>query len=69
MAKLGRLDNSKELISPETVHRIKNANLYSFFFATLAPSQLNNLLQHYLRDLNLLGYTFNQAKKLIGGWE
>ena len=69
MAKLGRLDNSKELVSPETVHRIKNANLYGYFFATLAPSQLTDLVQHYFSDLNLLGYTFNQAKNLIGGWD
>jgi len=69
MAKLGRLDNSKELVSPETVHRIKNANLYGYFFATLAPSQLTDLVQHYFSDLKLLGYTFNQAKNLIGGWD
>ena len=69
MAKMGRLDNSKELVSPETVHRNKNSKLYGYFFETLDPSELKNLVQHYSSDFTLLGYTFNLAKNLIGGWD
>ena len=44
IAKLGRHDNTKELISPETITKNKNAAFYRNYFNLLDEKQLINLV-------------------------
>jgi len=69
IAKLGRLDNTKELVSPETVAKNKNVNLYRYYFNTLNEELLNKLVAYYNLDSSLFNYTFDLAKRAIGGWD
>ena len=69
IARLGRLDNTKELVSPETVAKNKNVNLYRYYFNTLNEELLNKLVSYYKIDSSLFNYSFDQAKRAIGGWD
>ena len=69
IAKLGRLDNTKELVSPETVAKNKNVNLYRYYFNTLNEELLNKLVSYYKLDSSLFNYSFDLAKRAIGGWD
>ena len=69
IAKLGRLDNTKELISPETVSKNKNVNLYRYYFNTLNEELLKKLVSYYQTDAELFNYSFDLNRRAIGGWE
>lgn len=69
IAKLNRLDNTKELVSPETISKNKNINLYRYYFNTLNFDLLKKLVTFYETDSKLLNYVFDYTKRAIGGWD
>ena len=69
MAILNRPDNTKELISQETISKNKNAELFKFYFNLLSPEALETLNRIHLDDLDIFNYSFDPIKKLIGGWD
>lgn len=69
IAKLNRLDNTKELVSQETISKNKNVNLYRFYFNTLNSDLLKKLVSFYEDDSSLLNYAFDYTKRAIGGWD
>jgi len=69
IAKLNRLDNTKELVSPETILKNKNINLYRYYFNTLNFDLLKKLVTFYETDSTLLNYVFDYTKRAIGGWD
>ena len=69
IARLNRLDNTKELVSQETISKNKNVNLYRFYFNTLNSDLLKKLVNFYEDDSSLLNYAFDYAKRAIGGWD
>jgi hypothetical protein len=69
MAKLNRHDNTKELISQETITKNKNSGFYKNYFNTLSKSELEELVYLYQEDLELFNYSFDFKSKNIGGWD
>lgn len=69
MAILNRPDNTKELISQETISKNKNGELFKFYFNLLSPEALETLNRIHLDDLDIFNYSFDPIKKLIGGWD
>ena len=55
IAKLGRHDNTKELISPETITKNKNAAFYRNYFNLLDEKQLVNLVNLH-REVGLTNF-------------
>ena len=60
IAKLGRHDNTKELISPETITKNKNAAFYRNYFNLLDEKQLINLVNLH-RQVGFIIF-YNQNK-------
>ena len=69
IAKLGRLDNTKELVSQETISKNKNVNLYRYYFNTLNEDLLKKLVSYYNTDSSLFNYNFDLNRRAIGGWD
>lgn len=69
MAILNRPDNTKELISQETISKNKNGELFKFYFNLLSPEALETLNRIHLDDLDIFNYSFDPIKKLVGGWD
>lgn len=69
MARLNRPDNTKELISHETIAKNKNANLYKNYFNMLTTAEIRRLVSLYQNDFDLFNYTFDFKSKTIGGWD
>jgi len=68
MAKLNRPDNTKELISHETISKNKNANFYKNYFNMLNDDQLKRIVNLYQSDFDAFNYTFDFKTKTISGW-
>ena len=69
MAVLNRPDNTKELISQETISKNKNINLFKYYFNLLNYNELESLNRIYKNDLNIFNYSFDLKSKIIGGWD
>jgi len=68
MALLDRPDNTKELVSQETISKNRNPDLYRHYFRTITDAALDALAHVHADDMNAFNYTLDTQSKAIGGW-
>ena len=59
MALLNRPDNTKELISQETITKNKNVGLHKYYFNLLTESEIEVLNRIHIDDLDIFNYSFD----------
>jgi len=69
MALLNRPDNTKELISQETITKNKNVGLHKYYFNLLTSDEIEVLNRIHIDDLDIFNYSFDPNNKIIGGWD